>query len=293
MTIAENREQDCWFLISNSQRKNHQYCIHLGINCLQRKAMPFFPSVQLHFLGHEFLLPPVDQHYDIQEHALAIMSNVTGDDSYVFCDMISFYISLKRQNPFSTIEISEICCWYKMYIHAFRIGYTIRSSDGNVRRINSPLETLNKRGMTISPQETQELDLEEYIIDAHQEGMMERLVFTTNKRVIAFGINASAAGHTLEDYREPDGGRKVVALGGACINGRKLKVAYMTESVNWSIIGNLILVRRLVEDQRANIMPTGEASSQDLQSLAVYIFQESNEEIFHAILSYLAFDISP
>lgn len=268
--------------------------------------MPFFTDIELRFLGHEFLLPPINQNYDIEHHAIAIMCNAIGDDN-VFCGMISFYISLQQQYPFSTIEISKICCWHKMYIHAFKLGYTIREPNGNIFTVDSDLEVLKKTnaegGAMHFFQETQEeLDRGEYIVDARQEGMLERIVFMTNRRVISFGINSGidATGSisksksrvvTEEDHRKLKRGRKIVALGGSCYKGRKLKLAFFTESVNWSIIGHFILLRRLSEDERANVKSVEETSSIEIHLLAKYLIDESSQEIFRIILSCLAFDI--
>lgn len=259
--------------------------------------MPFFTDIELRFLGHEFLLPPINQNYDIEHHAMAIMCNASGDDN-VFCGMISFYISLQQQYPFSTIEISKICCWHKMYIHAFKLGYSIREPNGNIFTVDSDLEVLkNAEGAMRFFQETQELDRGEYIVDARQEGMLERLVFTTNRRVISFGINSgvdtisNSRVVTNEDHRKLKRGRKIVALGGSCYKGRKLKLAFFTESVNWSIIGHLILLRRLLEDERANVKSTDETSSIKIHPLTKYLIDESSQEIFRIILSCLAFNI--
>ena len=80
-------------------------------------------QLKLHFHGHEFLLPrtPPNEGYDttssIEEHAAAILSNLTKNgDSRIFSD-IAFYLSLKRQYPYSNISICKVSCWHKMYIH--------------------------------------------------------------------------------------------------------------------------------------------------------------------------------
>jgi hypothetical protein len=97
-----------------------------------------------------------------------------------------------------------------------------------------------------------------YIIEAHPEGMMERLIFTTNKRIIFFGIQR----HECLDRKRmslqaqvqhirPSLARKIVAFGGSCYKDRRLKIAYFTESINWILVGNFVLLRRLVEDGRA------------------------------------------
>ena len=139
--------------------------------------------------------------------------------------------------------------------------------DGNVHllKVDAPLVTLTSGAAYNTSNhchsiecKTEEILPGEYIIEAHPEGMMERLIFTTNKRIIFFGIQR----HECLDRKRmslqaqvqhirPSLARKIVAFGGSCYKDRRLKIAYFTESINWILVGNFVSLRRLVEDGRA------------------------------------------
>ena len=181
------------------------------------------PDLLLHFLEKEFILPPFKTHWhNIESSATAILSNMTNDESNVFCEMATFYIRLRRQYPFCDITISKIGCQHKLYIHAFKLFYAVKLVGGEVLNIGSPpvvltksfrnyyYNNVNRRPRTDANDFTSSLQIPnsmpdfehpleqveyseehllpgEYIIGCYQAGAMERLIFTTNKRNIVFG----------------------------------------------------------------------------------------------------------
>ena len=228
-----------------------------------------------------------------------------------------------------------------MYIHAFRLCYKVQLPDGNgVRHVDSPQVVLtssninsnsnsnsstntsrtststhyydqddnangpNHQSSPSSQQvkdRTEELQPDEYIIEAHQEAMMERLIFTTNKRIIAFGVpkifnrgGGAGAGAMMPPLQMSSLARRIVAFGGSCYKDRRLKIAYFTESVNWDLLRDLILVRRLVEDGRAvavRFPAHGEFTRED--EMMDFLIGETacSGEIFRIVLSCMAHDI--
>ena len=285
-------------------------------------------SLHLHFLGTEFLLPPLNnengsQWHDmnIEDHSTTILSNLTGE-SRIFCD-VSFYLSLRRQYPYSKICVSKIRCWHKMYIHAFQINYSVHhcTSDGNIQclQMDAPIISLTSNLANTPSIEcrTEAISSGEYIIDAHQEGMMERLIFTTNKRTITFGIKRHGRfDRTSSIMRMPrqcqeetstltrpsasasasaSASRMIVAFGGCSYKNRRLKLAYFTESVNWMLIGDFVLLRSLVESGRAAHACAGTVLTRTKKNdhdILQFLLCSSSIDIFRIVMSFLSYDVT-
>lgn len=272
--------------------------------------MRFTPQLNLSFSGHEFLLPqstyacPVGNQYNanipsnVEANADAIMSNI-DDESHTCCEMITFYLHLHQRFPYGQIDLHQITCWYKMYVHAWSIQYKVKNGV-DVYYFDSPIQQLRNRvsnstSTTIEGILTQSVALaeNEHILEVNATSPLERINFTTTHRNIEFGVE-NRLNRKTKGNKPKFQGRRVVAMGTSCYKDRKLRIALFTESINWSIVGHLIILHRLIDAGRADIVDPDPYEDDDFQSLhtvSKYMFKDASYDIFKIIISYLLYPL--
>lgn len=272
--------------------------------------MRFTPQLNLSFSGHEFLLPrstyacPIENEYNgnihsnVEANADAIMSNI-DDESHTCCEMITFYLHLHQRFPYGQIDLHQITCWYKMYVHAWSIQYKV-TNGVDVHYFDSPIQHLRNRvsnstSTTIEGILTQSVALveNEHILEVNATSPLERINFTTTHRNIEFGVE-NRLNRKTKGNKPKFQGRRVVAMGTSCYKDRKLRIALFTESINWSIVGHLIILHRLIDAGRADIVDPDPYEDDDFQSLhtvSKYMFKDASYDIFKIIVSYLLYPL--
>ncbi len=159
-----------------------------------------------------------------------------------------------------------------------------------------------------------ELDAGEYLVDIRptqhtsnvdgiQREVVGRIEFVTNKRTVSYGCDAISHYRTRplltrdwierEDISSPvDITKKIVALvGTAEAQARALvHLGHISISLNWEIVGPIILLRDLVEKNRvyASTLHNGDRYLTDDEAVTQTLIVDATEDIFRRVLSFLA-----
>ena len=107
------------------------------------------------------------------------------------------------------------------------------------------------------------------------------ILFITNKRAFSFGGNVgSGAGYMLSP---PDLSRRVVAIVGTS----KGKLGAISFSRNWEEVGPLVLLRTLVERNRASLELQDQSSVDKVDAVVQWLIKDTDEDVFKRVASFL------
>jgi hypothetical protein len=272
------------------------------------KKMSFQGEATLHFNG---------DHHRICDGEAAEELMLQSVDPKVFCNCTrsnaakvksfsdwSFYQELKAQPGCASVEISQIyvdhSSWFLTGIQA---TYKTTFADGQTQmETEAPkhgFQRFRYRQYAHSMRSTFIVQDGEYITNLALrtvDHIVDRIIIVTNLRKVAFGspgISGFPMHHLLPTYKSTQNEhvpfRRVVALAGVSSHMTE-EIGCFSESMHWMRLKHLIIARKLVEQERADVMPTNllknpleQKEDQTLSELVV----NANDDVFHRVLSFL------
>ena len=123
-------------------------------------------------------------------------------------------------------------------------------------------------------------DIGEYLAEIRTSTSTSRIIFVTNKRAFSFGGNGGGGEGMLDP---PDLSRRVVAIVGTS----KGKLGAISISRNWEEVGPLVLLRTLVERNRASLELQDQSSVDKVDAVVQWLIKDTDEDVFKRVASFL------
>uniref|UniRef100_A0A7S4SRI8 Jacalin-type lectin domain-containing protein n=1 Tax=Ditylum brightwellii TaxID=49249 RepID=A0A7S4SRI8_9STRA len=232
---------------------------------------------------HEFQWQPTHSNEFITD----TMRNARGcqNHSRFFNDM-DFYMRLKNRENTVKVELSGVRCRCSRYLFGICSRYTVKLLDGSLHYEWAPSHFFEQGYYSYHGGERQELTLElregEYIsgINIRQGEILDGLALVTNQRTVQFG----GSGGSFASMSPPEPTQRIIAFAGTA-RGVMGRIGFFAEKISWEILGPLIMLRWLHEQNRAtrSIPDTDCTQSQ----FAVWNLLNSSDDIFRRILCFL------
>jgi len=123
-------------------------------------------------------------------------------------------------------------------------------------------------------------------IRTRQGEITDQITFITNQRTLSFGGNGGSG----EDMSAPpDLSRKIVAFVGTS-KGVLEKLGAISVSINWEEVGHFILLRTLVEKNRALVLQDGSGIALGEEDAVVQrLMTNTDGDLFKRIVSFLGY----
>ena len=204
--------------------------------------------------GHRRYVIDDGQNGEATQSGNAIMAE--SNENY-FNDL-NVYKSLLNENGCVSVKISSIIVRCSKYIHGFRVKYKCKFNDGRAETRES-VENFFSSGYYgyDRPKENRELILsdDEYLrgIRVRQGDILDGITFVTNLREVKFGGNGGDA--IMDDRMVLPQSHEIVALTGT-IWMVVSRVGFYAKSRGWDIVGTYIMMKWLVDKNRASVNET-------------------------------------
>ena len=187
-------------------------------------------------------------------------------------------------------EIRQISVNHNDYCLGIKITYNDSGSDCITHHSNPNCGYYNWHG---GPQRESSLILadDEYLCEVRtrQGEITDQVTFCTNKRTVSFGGNGGAADPRDVCNTPVDLTKRVVAIVGTFTQGGALgKIGTVSVPHNWEVIGEFILLRELVERNRASpnaLRTRGQVAKKEETVLQTLMNVDAS--IFRRVLSFL------
>ena len=209
----------------------------------------------------------------------------------------SFYQALQQQPGCTHVRLSQIDIDHSSwFLTGLQVTYEsmLHGTTVEAKAPQHDFQRFRYRQYGQSTKSTLRLLEEEYIVNLavrRVDKISDRITIVTNLRHVSFGspdFSCYSTGFLVERHpnQQHNLQRRVVALAGVTMEMSE-QVGCFSESLNWETLKDWILMRSLVETQRAQPMKdtTAPANTNDkmIQSLVV----EANDDIFKRVLSFL------
>jgi len=202
---------------------------------------------------------------------------------------LGFYMSLCAKEQCTKVEISHIHVFYSDdYCNGIQVHYRITLSDGSKFEYLTPPHVYNNGYYAsdyVNPvKSTITLQEGEYLaeIRTRQGEITDQITFITNQRTLSFGGNGGSG----EDMSAPpDLSRRIVAFVGTS-RGILEKLGAISVSRNWEEVGPLVLLRTLVEKNRASVVLQDNIALGD-DVVVQRLITNTDEDLFKRIVSFL------
>ena len=231
----------------------------------------------------------------------SLLDEVIGE-GHGYCDKqdyrksfndLSFYTSLVREGC-TKVEISHIHVYHNNdYCFGLHIQYRSTFSNGNTEHSWSRPHIYRSGYYAWSggDSQTSRITFEkgEYLaeIRTRQGDITDQITFITNQRTLSFGGNGGSG----EDMSiPPDLDRRIVAFVGTS-RGILEKLGAISVSRNWKEVGPLVLLRALVEKNRASLVLQDESDNAlgGEDAVVQTLITNTDGDLFKRIVSFLGY----
>jgi len=203
---------------------------------------------------------------------------------------LGFYMNLTHR--FTKVEISSIDVFHSDYYCGIQAHYRCSHSDGSTAIIAAPRYIYNSGYYSFEggrcKTSTIKFERGEYLaeIRTRQGEITDQVTFITNQRTLSFGGNGGSG----EDMSTPpDLSRRIVAFVGTS-KGVLEKLGAISVSINWEEIGHLVLLRALVEKNRASVVLLDDDTSLGEEDAVVQrLITNTDGDLFKRIVSFLGY----
>lgn len=204
-------------------------------------------------------------------------------------DDLAFYKQLLDENGCRCVDIAAMCVKHNDYCHGIQAVYRLTFNDGRTDLRHGPENFYDSgyysyHGPTRTRKKWIVMEEDEYLrgLLVNQGEVVDGITFVTNKRRVHCGGLGGAARMDMMTSIPPN--MKVVAF---CGTNRGVcgRIGFYSTYFRWHVLGSHILMRRLVDQSRAAILP-----SDDTGNLAFVMQQLTtiNNDVFRRIMSFLA-----
>jgi len=205
---------------------------------------------------------------------------------------LGFYMNRCVKEQCTKVEISKIRVYHGGdYCNGILYEYRSTFSNGNTDVHTPPPHIYNSGYYSSLPYQTSTITLQdgEYLaeIRTRQGEITDQITLITNQRTLSFGGNGGSG----EDMSAPpDLSRKIVAFVGTS-KGVLEKLGAISVSINWEEIGHLVLLRALVEKNRASVVLQDESDTTLGVEDAVIqrLITNTDGDLFKRIVSFLGY----
>ena len=223
------------------------------------------------------------------DHGYAVR-RVYGNSSF---NDLDFYMSLCAREGCTKVEICHIDVYHNDdYCYGLQATYRLTLTNGSTHHDATPMHLYNSGYYScygVSHQiSTITLQKGEYLaeIRTRQGEITDQITFITNQRTLSFGGNGGS-GEDMSD--PPDLSRRIVAFVGTS-KGVLEKLGAISVSCNWEEVGHLVLLRTLVERNRASVLlDDSDAALGDDDAVVQRLITNTDEDLFKRIISFLGY----
>ena len=204
---------------------------------------------------------------------------------------LSFYMDLCVKEQCTKVEISQITVYHgDNYCNGILYDYRSTFSNGNTEIHGPPAHVYNSGYYSSWPYQVSKIIMQEgeYLaeIRTRQGEITDQITFITNQRRVSFGGNGGSG----EDMSAPpDLSRRIVAFVGTS-KGVLEKLGAISVSINWEEVGHLVLLRTLVEKNRASVVLQDSDTALDEDNAVVQrLITNTDGDLFKRIVSFLGY----
>ena len=210
---------------------------------------------------------------------------------------LGFYMNRCAEEFFShkctKVEISKIDVFHSDdYCYGIHVEYRSTFSNGCTELTTPPQHIYNSgyyahgRGFKVSRITLRE---GEYLaeIRTRQGEITDQITFITNQRRVSFGGNGGSG----EDMSIPPGlSRRIVAFVGTS-KGVLERLGAISVSRNWEEVGPLVVLRTLVENNRASVLlqDGGDTTLGEEDAVVQRLITNTDGDLFKRIVSFLGY----
>ena len=225
-------------------------------------------------------------------HGYAVRS-VYGNSSF---NDLGFYMKLFAQGGCTNntkVEISSIDVYHsREYCFGLQVHYRCSFSNGSSSSfISAPVHHYRSGYYAYSGGICQQSNIAlqegEYLaeIRTRQGEITDQITFITNQRRVSFGGNGGSG----EDMSAPpDLSRKIVAFVGTS-KGVLERLGAISVSRNWEEVGHLVLLRALVDKNRASVVLQDDTAFGEEDAVVQRLITNTDEDLFKRIVSFLGY----
>ena len=190
---------------------------------------------------------------------------------------LDFYTSLCDDDGCTHVDISHIDVFHSQNcFFGLRVYYRSAYYDGTTHECS--IEHAFSSGYS---RRTSMIIFErgEYLAEIRMHTSASQIIFITNKRAFSFGGNGGGEGM----LDPPDLSRRVVAIVGTS----KGRLGAISISRNWEEVRPLVLLRTLVERNRASLVLQDESSVGKVDAVVQWLIKDTDEDVFKRVASFL------
>ena len=229
------------------------------------------------------------------KHLLQEVAGFGHNTSYHDFNDLHAYLRLCDAHGRENVEIHEINILHnELFCHGINVMYRVYLDDdsmyGNYLPIPSPNRLRSHGYYSNTGGETREtrltLGMDEFLAEmrVRQGEITDRITLITNKRTISCGGDGGS-GDDLS--RSVDLSRRIVAFAGFCHNGALHRLGAISIDRNWEVAGPFILLRSLVDMNRATLMEKADDLAAPYESVLQSLIVDTTEDVFRRVLSFL------
>jgi len=207
---------------------------------------------------------------------------------------LGFYVELCAKEDCTKVEISSVNVYHSDdYCYGLEVWYRCSFSNGRFDTYKTAPYVYRSGYYAYSSRgrcQTSTITLREgeYLaeIRTRQGEITDQITFITNKRTLSFGGNGGSG----EDMSiPPDLSRRIVAFVGTS-KGILEKLGAISVSINWEEVGHLVLLRTLVEKNRASVVLNDSATALGEDDAVLQrLITNTDEDLFKRIVSFLGY----
>ena len=254
-----------------------------------RKMCTKKSKIKFHFDWEDHWLNPCDA----EKEARTIMHRSAGRMMSVqsFFNDLSLYNWLKSRKGCASVDLIRVTVFYNnMFVFGLQATYRATMSNGVYQDMAAERHFFRSGiygSMGGSPKmSVVELAEDEYIKDVRtrQGELVDRVMFVTNRRTIAFG----GTGGVPERPRDYSGEimSRVIAFTGTKAAGGLERLGYYLEPINWAAIRPMVLMRKLLELDRAELSSSSHQELSKDEAVTAMVLMYADDDIFRNVLSF-------
>jgi len=254
----------------------------------------------------KFHFATIDYHLDDDENRSEGNTIMQGVGSRPVNDLVLYHF-LCSEEGCVRVDICAVRCIHGCFVNGFQVVYRSLFKDKTTKETEARLHDM--RGGYFSSvihgqisTSTFLVEPGEYIEDIYTRNgdVVDAIQLVTNRRRVYFGgYGGRGCSHWLSSGNEgvfrsydceiidcpKNTIQRIVALSATTSNGAIHRIGYYTKSIAWETIGSLILLRKLVDNNRALVV---ESNSHVREQLMLQrLITEPLEDVFREVSSFL------